>query len=178
MWRLTDTSAMPYGKYKGRPMSGVPADYLLWLHENGKCSESVARYIEEHKPAIEQRRDTEAADRKQKTADRMPFGSYKGEVIAKVPAEYLLAMYESGKCPANVQEYVEQNMAELHLRAERDGRCRNALKINVFINFFLDYEKKATKTWRTTSGDGRTRLMYPFRSCAARPAYRDSGMRI
>ena len=35
MWRLTDTSAMPYGKYKGRPMSGVPADYLLWLHENG-----------------------------------------------------------------------------------------------------------------------------------------------
>ena len=128
MWRLTDTSAMPYGKYKGRPMSGVPADYLLWLHENGKCSESVARYIEEHKPAIEQRRDTEAADRKQKTADRMPFGSYKGEVIAKVPAEYLLAMYESGKCPANVQEYVEQNMAELHLRAERDGRCRNALK--------------------------------------------------
>ena len=65
---------------------------------------------------------------KQKTADRMPFGSYKGEVIAKVPAEYLLAMYESGKCPANVQEYVEQNMAELHLRAERDGRCRNALK--------------------------------------------------
>lgn len=35
---------------------------------------------------------------------------------------------ESGKCPANVQEYVEQNMAELHLRAERDGRCRNALK--------------------------------------------------
>ena len=20
MWRLTDTSAMPYGKYKGRPM--------------------------------------------------------------------------------------------------------------------------------------------------------------
>lgn len=64
MWRLTDTSAMPYGKYKGRPMSGVPADYLLWLHENGKCSESVARYIEEHKPAIEQRRDTEAADRK------------------------------------------------------------------------------------------------------------------
>lgn len=52
MWRLTDTSAMPYGKYKGRPMSGVPADYLLWLHENGKCSESVARYIEEHKPAI------------------------------------------------------------------------------------------------------------------------------
>jgi len=93
MWRLTDTSAMPYGKYKGRPMSGVPADYLLWLHENGKCSESVARYIEEHKPAIEQRRDTEAADRKQKTADRMPFGSYKGEVIAKVPAEYLLATY-------------------------------------------------------------------------------------
>ena len=78
MWRLTDTSAMPYGKYKGRPMLGVPADYLLWLHENGKCSEGVARYVEENKAAIEQRRDAEVADRKQKMAERMPFGSYKG----------------------------------------------------------------------------------------------------
>ena len=74
MWRLTDTSAMPYGKYKGRPMSGVPADYLLWLHENGKCSESVARYIEEHKPAIEQRRDTEAADRNSESPCRVSTG--------------------------------------------------------------------------------------------------------
>lgn len=128
MWRLTDTSAMPYGKYKGRPMLGVPADYLLWLHENGKCSEGVARYVEENKAAIEQRRDAEAADRKQKTAERMPFGSYKGEVIAKVPAEYLLAMYESGKCPANVREYIEKNMADLQQRAERDKRCRDSLK--------------------------------------------------
>lgn len=128
MWRLTDTSAMPYGKYKGRPMLGVPADYLLWLYENGKCSEGVARYVEENKAAIEQRRDAEVAGRKQKMAERMPFGSYKGEVIAKVPAEYLLAMYESGKCPANVREYIEKNMADLQQRAERAKRCRDSLK--------------------------------------------------
>ena len=90
--------------------------------------ESVARYIEEHKPAIEQRRDTEAADRKQKTADRMPFGSYKGRSNSESPCRVSTGHVWSGKCPANVQEYVEQNMAELHLRAERDGRCRNALK--------------------------------------------------
>ena len=84
MWRLTDTSAMPYGKYKGRPMLGVPADYLLWLHENGKCSEGVARYVEENKAAIEQRRDAEVADRK---AEKWPnvcrSAATRGEVIAK-----------------------------------------------------------------------------------------------
>ena len=117
-------------------MSGVPADYLLWLHENGKCSESVARYIEEHKPAIEQRRDTEAADRKQKTADRMPFGSYKGEVIAKVPAEYLLAMYESGKCPANVQGVCRAEHGGVASAGRKRWQVQECVEINVFIIFF------------------------------------------
>lgn len=46
--RLTDSSIMPYGKYQGRTMARIPADYLLWLHENGKCSPLVAAYIDEH----------------------------------------------------------------------------------------------------------------------------------
>lgn len=33
---LTDTSPMPFGKYKGTPMQDVPASYLFWLWSNGK----------------------------------------------------------------------------------------------------------------------------------------------
>lgn len=39
---------MPFGKYKGDKMINVPASYLLWLHENGKCSHDVREYIIEN----------------------------------------------------------------------------------------------------------------------------------
>lgn len=52
---------MPYGKYQGKPMSAVPADYLLWLHENGKCSPLVAEYIREHMSQL--RKEAEEAER-------------------------------------------------------------------------------------------------------------------
>lgn len=42
---LTDHTPMPYGKYKGTPMANVPADYLLWLYENDRCSDDVRDYI-------------------------------------------------------------------------------------------------------------------------------------
>ena len=48
MFKWTDTSIMPYGKYQGIAMANVPADYLMWLRENGKCSRLVAAYIEEN----------------------------------------------------------------------------------------------------------------------------------
>ena len=125
---LTDTSAMPYGKYKGRRMQDVSADYLLWLHENDKCSESVARYVEVNKPAIEQRQIVEADARKQRAAGRMPFGSYKGMEISQVPAEYLMAMYERGKCPPNVLTYIGQNMGVLQEQADKDRNNRALLR--------------------------------------------------
>jgi hypothetical protein len=34
-----DNSLMPWGKYKGVPLKDVPANYLLWLWENGVYSE-------------------------------------------------------------------------------------------------------------------------------------------
>lgn len=43
--KLTDKSLMPYGKYKGVEMANVPADYLLWLYDNEKCSNEVKDYI-------------------------------------------------------------------------------------------------------------------------------------
>ena len=42
---MTDESLMPYGKYKGIKMVDVPATYLLWLFENGKCDRDVKNYI-------------------------------------------------------------------------------------------------------------------------------------
>lgn len=45
---LTDESLMPWGKHKGKEMANVPADYLVWLYENNKCSGAVKTYIEDN----------------------------------------------------------------------------------------------------------------------------------
>jgi uncharacterized protein (DUF3820 family) len=45
---LTDKSKMPFGKYEGVEMVNVPAEYLLWIFENNKCSKEVAFYIKEN----------------------------------------------------------------------------------------------------------------------------------
>ena len=42
---LKDTDLMPWGKHKGVKMANVPASYLLWLYEEGKCSGDVKDYI-------------------------------------------------------------------------------------------------------------------------------------
>lgn len=39
---------MPFGKYKGEKMANVPASYLIWLYDNGKCSSDVKEYIEDN----------------------------------------------------------------------------------------------------------------------------------
>jgi hypothetical protein len=45
---LKDNDPMPWGKYEGRPMIEVPADYLLWLHDNNYGYEPVTSYIKEN----------------------------------------------------------------------------------------------------------------------------------
>jgi uncharacterized protein (DUF3820 family) len=42
---MTDSDQIPWGEYKGTAMIDVPADYLLWLYENNKCSGEVKAYI-------------------------------------------------------------------------------------------------------------------------------------
>lgn len=34
MEKLTDTSLMPFGKHRGKPMIDVPADYLIYVYES------------------------------------------------------------------------------------------------------------------------------------------------
>lgn len=48
MAKLTDTSPMPFGKYKGTPMINVPASYLIYVLENGLKPGSVKDYIIEN----------------------------------------------------------------------------------------------------------------------------------
>lgn len=42
---LTDDDRMPFGKYAGRKMSDVPADYYHWLWNNGVSHSGVRGYI-------------------------------------------------------------------------------------------------------------------------------------
>lgn len=45
---MIDNSTMPYGKYKGVKIANIPADYLIWIFENNKCTPEVAKYIGEN----------------------------------------------------------------------------------------------------------------------------------
>jgi len=40
----------------------------------------------------------------------MPYGKYKGEKMANVPANYLLWLWDNDKCCESVREYIEDNM--------------------------------------------------------------------
>lgn len=54
MSKLTDTSEMPFGKYKGMAMIDVPANYLLWLYEKGLQNGNVKDYIEDNLEVLKQ----------------------------------------------------------------------------------------------------------------------------
>lgn len=122
MQELTASSPMPYGKHKGKAMFDVPAEYLLWLYDNNKCSEGVAQYIEKNKDEIKERANAEAA------IICLPYGKYKGVEISKVPAEYLLAIYDRGDCPTRVLEYIENNISRIEKQADKDKTNRAALR--------------------------------------------------
>ena len=53
MAAFTDKSIMPWGKYKGKKMANVPADYLLWVFENNKCSYDVALYVRDNMDVLQ-----------------------------------------------------------------------------------------------------------------------------
>ena len=55
--QLSDVSPMPFGKYRGQPMSDVPASYFHYLWTNGKCDDKqcpVADYIRRTLSALRQ----------------------------------------------------------------------------------------------------------------------------
>lgn len=54
---LKDDSPMPFGKYKGKPMSEIPAAYFHWLWTEGGMEnnrvDDVAIYIRENLAVLE-----------------------------------------------------------------------------------------------------------------------------
>ena len=50
---MTDLDIMPFGKHKGKQMQDVPADYLIWLLDNGLKDGGVKDYITENKKVLE-----------------------------------------------------------------------------------------------------------------------------
>lgn len=57
---LNDTDPMPFGKYKGKPMQDVPANYFHWLWINGMHKDqngNVADYIRRNLDALKDEAD-------------------------------------------------------------------------------------------------------------------------
>jgi uncharacterized protein (DUF3820 family) len=53
---------------------------------------------------------------------RMPFGKYKNEKMANVPASYLLWLHKEGKCFGELKRYIEENMPVLKEEIEREKK--------------------------------------------------------
>jgi len=49
----------------------------------------------------------------------MPFGKYKGEKMANVPATYLMWLYDENKCNKEVRDYIEDNLEVLKTEIKR-----------------------------------------------------------
>lgn len=55
---------------------------------------------------------------------RMPFGKYQNEKMANVPPEYLLWLYESGKCFGEVKKYIHENLTVLKEEIEYNKKLK------------------------------------------------------
>lgn len=45
---LNDQSIIQFGKHRGKMLSQVPADYLLWLYDQPRLDPMLKAYIEEN----------------------------------------------------------------------------------------------------------------------------------
>lgn len=50
---MTDTSLMPFGKYRGNKLANVPANYLIWLYDNNKVGGELKKYIEDNRALLD-----------------------------------------------------------------------------------------------------------------------------
>lgn len=52
----------------------------------------------------------------------MPFGKYKGQKLANVPASYMLFIYDNYELHDNLKEYIKKNKDVLLAEVKRTGR--------------------------------------------------------
>jgi uncharacterized protein (DUF3820 family) len=50
----------------------------------------------------------------------MPFGKYKNEKMANIPASYLMWLYDNNKCSLEVREYIKDNLDVLREEVRRE----------------------------------------------------------
>jgi len=55
----------------------------------------------------------------------MPFGIYKGEKLANVPADYLLYLLRSGKCYGTIKQYIQENKSDLEIEVKQLQKGKN-----------------------------------------------------
>ena len=46
--KYTDETLMPFGKYEGQKLCNVPAEYLIYLHDNKIAKDYLKEYIEDN----------------------------------------------------------------------------------------------------------------------------------
>lgn len=51
---LTDNDTISFGKYKGKKLIDIPADYFLFLHSNKSASQDILDYIEDNLDALKE----------------------------------------------------------------------------------------------------------------------------
>jgi uncharacterized protein (DUF3820 family) len=49
---MTDESIMPFGKHKGEKLANIPAEYLLWLYDEGRFYGELKTYIADNMDSI------------------------------------------------------------------------------------------------------------------------------
>lgn len=54
----------------------------------------------------------------------MPFGIHQNKVLASVPADYLIWLFDNNKCNSDLREYIKDNMNVLkeEIRLEQQKR--------------------------------------------------------
>ena len=52
----------------------------------------------------------------------MPFGKYKGDKMADVPASYLIWLYDNSKCSMEVLKYIHKNHDVLVAQAKKENK--------------------------------------------------------
>lgn len=50
----------------------------------------------------------------------MPFGKYKGQKMANIPASYLIWIYENSKCTPEIAYYINNNLDVLREEIKRE----------------------------------------------------------
>jgi uncharacterized protein (DUF3820 family) len=57
-------------------------------------------------------------------SSKMPWGKYEGESMANVPSDYLIWLWDNGRCSGEVKQYIKDNLDVLQEEAKRHERSK------------------------------------------------------